>query len=389
MAIDMKDAFSNILGQPNVRDFLRASVSSDRVVHAYLFVGPAGSNKTQAAYALATSLVCPKGKDGPLGGACGDCDNCNRARKKTHPDIKHYSPEGASGYLIGQIRDIASDTSLAPIQASRKVYIIDRVDMLSHAAANAFLKTLEEPPDDVVLILLGRTRESVLPTIASRCQVVPFRHIPPSEAAGIVSQNTGASIDLSKQAIEACSGSISKAIEFLRAADNKRLLARNKLMGRLSTIRDADDWELMELARQIVEDSKAPLDSLRAKMEEEIAENQDFLAKSAIRRIEEANKRKLTQSQSDFLKQSLSMMASWLRDVEAIAIGEPDLVINTDQMPGLSACGPYLDISQVSNTLYSIRQASAALDYNVSPETCIDVVLIKIRKVFNGENRTS
>ena len=82
---------------------------------------------------------------------------------------------------------------LAPIQAGRKVYILDRVDLLGVQAANAFLKTLEEPPADVVLILLARTRESVLPTIVSRCQVVPFRTIPVSEAAGIVVQNSGAS----------------------------------------------------------------------------------------------------------------------------------------------------------------------------------------------------
>ena len=80
----------------------------------------------------------------------------------------------------------------APIQAKSKVSILDRVDMLGTAAANAFLKTLEEPPANVPTVLLGRMRESVLPTIVSRCQVVPFRHIPATEAAGIIRQNTGA-----------------------------------------------------------------------------------------------------------------------------------------------------------------------------------------------------
>ena len=202
----MADAFENILGQPKVREFLRASVVSERVTQAYLFVGPAGSTKTQAAYALAQALMCPKGPRGPRGGSCGACDRCGRILRRKHPDVRYFAPAGANGYLVEQVREIVADTALSPIQADKKIYILDRVDQLGASAANAFLKTLEEPADDVVMILLGRTRESVLPTIVSRCQVVPFRHIPASEAAGIVAQNTGADPAQARQAIEACGG---------------------------------------------------------------------------------------------------------------------------------------------------------------------------------------
>ena len=84
----MADAFENILGQPKVREFLRASVVSERVTQAYLFVGPAGSNKTQAAYALAQALLCPKGPRGPRGGSCGACDRCGRILRRKHPDVR-------------------------------------------------------------------------------------------------------------------------------------------------------------------------------------------------------------------------------------------------------------------------------------------------------------
>ena len=174
-----------MLGQPKVREFLRAAVAQDKVSHAYLFTGPAGSNKTTAAYAFAQAVLCPKGASGPRGGNCGACDACRRIMRRKHPDVRWFSPEGAGGYLVDQIRDIVADAAFAPIQARRKVYILDRVDLLGVQAANAFLKTLEEPPEGVVMVLLGRTRESVLPTIVSRCQVVPFRSIPASEAAGI------------------------------------------------------------------------------------------------------------------------------------------------------------------------------------------------------------
>ena len=209
----MADAFENILGQPQVREFLRATVAQGKVSHAYLFTGPAGSNKTMAAYAFAQAVLCPKGASGPRGGNCGACDACRRIMRKKHPDVRYFAPEGAGGYLVEQIRDIVADTSMAPIQAHKKVYILDRVDLLGVQAANAFLKTLEEPPSDVVLILLARTRESVLPTILSRCQVVPFRTIPASEAAGIIVQNTGASREQARMAVEACDGSITRAVD--------------------------------------------------------------------------------------------------------------------------------------------------------------------------------
>ena len=119
----MADAFENILGQPQVREFLRATVAQGKVSHAYLFTGPAGSNKTMAAYAFAQAVLCPKGASGPRGGNCGVCDACRRIMRKKHPDVRYFAPEGAGGYLVEQIRDIVADTSMAPIQAHKKVYI--------------------------------------------------------------------------------------------------------------------------------------------------------------------------------------------------------------------------------------------------------------------------
>lgn len=88
------------------------------------------------------------------------CDHCRRAARRNHPDIHFIEPEGAHGYLVDQIREVVADAHLAPIQATRKIYIIDRVDLLGTQAANAFLKTLEEPPENVVFILLGRTKDA-------------------------------------------------------------------------------------------------------------------------------------------------------------------------------------------------------------------------------------
>lgn len=324
----MADAFENIFGQPRVRDFLRASVRGGHVSQAYLFCGPAGSNKTAAAYALAQAYLCPKGAKGPRGGLCGACDACSRIARRKHPDVRYYAPEGAGGYLVEQIREIVSDVSYAPIQAKSKVYILDRVDMLGTAAANAFLKTLEEPPANVMIVLLGRTRESVLPTIVSRCQVVPFRHIPATEAAGIIRQNTGASIETARIAIEACSGSITRACEFLKSNDS--LAFRRGVVDAMSRLATADDWDIIELAAGLVRAAKAPLDDVRAALEAELSENADFLAKSAIRQIEARNKRQITAKTSQALHQVFSIASSWLRDVMATCAGAPEFIVNVD-----------------------------------------------------------
>ena len=380
----MADAFENILGQPQVREFLRATVAQGKVSHAYLFTGPAGSNKTMAAYAFAQAVLCPKGASGPRGGNCGACDACRRIMRKKHPDVRYFAPEGAGGYLVEQIRDIVADTSMAPIQAHKKVYILDRVDLLGVQAANAFLKTLEEPPSDVVLILLARTRESVMPTILSRCQVVPFRTIPASEAAGIIVQNTGASREQARMAVEACDGSITRAVEFLKS--NERLAFRTRVLEVLGCLRKADDWDAVGFASELVVLVKAPLDVARAEQEQELAENADFLAKSAIRQIEARNKRQLTAKTFESLRQLTAIVRSWLRDVMAVCAETPELVINVDARASVMEAAEATDEARAAAALAAVRRCDEAISYNVSPETCIDAMLFEIREVLYGSH---
>ena len=371
----MADVFEQIFGQPRVRDFLRASVDCDRVTHAYLFTGPAGSNKTQAAYALAAALICK-------GGGCMACEECERIKRRKHPDVRYFAPEGAAGYLVEQVRDIVADTELAPIQANKKVYILDRVDLLGTAAANAFLKTLEEPPEDVVLILLGRTRESVLPTIVSRCSVVPFRHIPASEAAAILSQRTGASNELAKVAIEACGGSITRGAEFLMSSE--RLEFRKRVLDVLARLGHSDLWDTLSSASELAVLAKAPLDAVRAAAEAELAENADFLDKSAIRQLEKRNKRELTAKSLEYVRQILAITASWLRDVLAVCAGTPELVINYDARAAIDEAASRTDEARVARALTCVRTCDEAISYNVSPETCLDALLFEIGEALYG-----
>lgn len=375
----MADAFDRILGQPQVRTFLRAVVASGRIGQAYLFTGLAGSNKTLAAYALAQAVICEDG-------GCGDCDACRRVMRRTHPDVRYFAPEGSGSYLVSQIREIVADVDMAPIQAHRKVYIIDRVDLLGVQAANAFLKTLEEPPENVVLILLGRTREGVLPTIVSRCQVVPFRHIPVGEACGIVSQNTGVSRQEAAIAIQACGGSITRAMAF--AGNAERMAFRARVVEVLESLRLADDLDVLGYAVELIEGAKAPLDLVRSEQEQELAASADFMAKSALRQIEQRHKRALTAKTAESLAQITAIVRSWLRDVLMICSGTPQLIINADVAAGLREAAAATTPPRLTRALAAVDETDTALRYNVSPETCIDVLLLQIREAMYGSDST-
>lgn len=371
----MADVFEGILGQPQVREFLRSTIEHNRASHAYLFTGPAGSNKTAAAYAFAQAIVCPKK-------GCGACEECRRVKRRNHPDVRYYSPAGAHGYLVEQVREIVADASMAPIRAQHKVYILDRVDQLGVQAANAFLKTLEEPEGPITFILLGRTREGVLPTLVSRCQVVPFRHIPASEAAGILSQNTGVSAERARIAIEACDGSLTKAIAF--ASSSERMSFRSRIMEVLRLLPQSDERDVLEYAQDLLERAKAPLDEVRTAQAEELADSQDFLAASALKQLEARNKRALSAATVQSLGQMTSIVRSWLRDVLMVVSGAPDRVVNVDELESIGLVAQTATPASLMEALRQTQKADEAIRYNVSPETCIDVLLFTIRKAIYG-----
>lgn len=372
----MSDVFDHIYGQPRVREFFRASLRSGRITHAYLLTGPAGSNKTAAAYAFAQAILCEKG-------GCGTCDDCKRIERRTHPDIHYFEPEGAQGYLVEQVRNIVAEVPLSPIRAKGKVYILDRVGMLGVQAANAFLKTLEEPTPNVTFILMGRTREAVLPTIVSRCQVVPFRHIPATEAAGILSQKTGVTDVQARIAIEACDGSVTKAMAFAR--NNERLEFRQRVLEVLGNLALADERDVLEYAAEIIERAKAPLDVVRTAQSEELAESADFLTASAMRQIEQRNKRALSMATRDSLLQTTAIIRSWLRDALMTISGTPELVVNVDALDAINQAAQRASMPGIMNALREAYRTDEALSYNVSPETCLDTLLFSIREVLHGQ----
>ena len=164
--------FTQLVGQEHVATTLRQSAKQGRISHSYLFCGPRGSGKTTTARILAKVVNCLDLQDGDACNACAICQSINEGR---FMDIIEL--DAASNRGIDEIRDIREKVNFSPVQGRRKVYIIDEAHMLTDAASNAFLKTLEEPPGHVVFVLCTTEAHKILPTIISRCQRFDFRRI--------------------------------------------------------------------------------------------------------------------------------------------------------------------------------------------------------------------
>ena len=170
--------FAQLVGQDAIAATLANALRQNRIAPAYLFCGPRGTGKTSSARILAKSLNCVKGEQ-PTPEPCGVCEVCQSITKSAALDIVEI--DAASNTGVDNIRELIERAQFAPVQCRYKVYVVDECHMLSTAAFNALLKTLEEPPDRVVFVLATTDPQRVLPTIISRCHRFDFRRIPLEE----------------------------------------------------------------------------------------------------------------------------------------------------------------------------------------------------------------
>ena len=196
-------SFDNIVGNNKIKEFLNQSIDEKHVSHSYLFVGIDGIGKTLFAREFAKKILCLNGK--------GDsCESCIKWDSNNHPDFLQIEPENNT-IKIEQIRNMQEEISVKPIASNKKVFLIVNSDCMTKEAQNCLLKTLEEPPEYATIILTTSNESKLLNTIKSRCMKLPFQKIEESELEEYAKNVLN--LNLSKEFIKICEGSIGKLLE--------------------------------------------------------------------------------------------------------------------------------------------------------------------------------
>ncbi len=214
--------FSEILGHERILELLLRSLRSGKTAHAYIFEGPAGCGRRKTALALVQALFCGAGNDD----ACGVCSSCRRVAAGSHPDVHTVEPlPDKRDISIAQLRDVQRDLAMRPYEAPRAACIIEPAGRMNTSSANSFLKTLEEPPGNAIIILITENADLLLPTIRSRCQLLRFAPLSPEQIRLLLERN---GIDSAGASLLAplAAGSMERA----RALDNDALARRRDLL---------------------------------------------------------------------------------------------------------------------------------------------------------------
>jgi len=247
---DMKiSAFPNLLGQQRAKALLARSLGSGRIAHAYLFRGPDGVGKKLYAAAMARALNCRN--LGPVA-SCEECSSCRKFLSHNHPDYVVESPEKGS-IKIESVRRLCKSLSYPPYESQRRVVVIEDVHTMRQEAANSLLKTLEEPPADNILILTAEASRTVLATISSRCQLVPFYPLSLEETAAVLTTGHGLDSEESLLLARLAEGSPGKA---LLLQENEMMESWKKVVAVLSDVQYKDDrycTVILQLAQQMAE----------------------------------------------------------------------------------------------------------------------------------------
>jgi DNA polymerase-3 subunit delta' len=255
---------SAIVGQPRAIEVLRAALAAHKIHHAYLFEGPDGVGKATAARSLAMALNCEAPDGGDDGGGCGRCASCGKILSGHHPDLVSFDMTGKG--LTERVRDLLPQLAFRPHEGRARVVVVDPADELAQGtaqAANALLKTLEEPPAGTHFVLVTAQPRKLPVTVLSRCQRVRFLPLAAAEIARWLVEVRGAEPSLAQAAARRAHGSLGRALVELEAGDEQR--ANDE---RLAALFDAagarDPRRVFEVAGELGGDREAAIALLTA-----------------------------------------------------------------------------------------------------------------------------
>ncbi len=324
--------YNNIIGHENITNSLKNAVKNNNIAHSYLFEGPKSIGKTKVAKIFAKTLLCKEQGVIP----CNKCSSCLKFDSGNHPDVHIRLGEGAT-FKKEQIEEIQKSIKILPYEGYRKIYILQDIDKITKQAQNSFLKTLEEPPAYVTILMTVTNSYSLLSTIISRCQVLKFT---PVESGKIVKELIK-TYEKSREEAEVITsfsnGIIGKAIEIAKSEEFKKI--REEVISIISDALSSDKVQIFTLS--------------------------EFFMK-----------------QKEYIEEILDIIMIWFRDVLFMKeLGENKFIINKDKIEMLLSQSIKLPRGKIHSIIQTISKAKSNILANVNYELTIEIMLLEIQGV--------
>jgi DNA polymerase-3 subunit delta' len=322
----------DMLGHAWAVQLLKEHVARQAQRHAYLFTGPEGVGRRTLALRLAQALNCPQ--PSAPGEPCLTCHTCSRIERMGYPDLAVVQAETAGGTLkVDQIRELQRSLALAPYEARFRVALLLRFEEANASAANALLKTLEEPPAQVVLVLTAQTSESLMPTIVSRCEVLRLRTLPLEELERLLRSHWDLPADSAALLAHLSGGRPGFALRLHQ--DPERLARRQAWLDDQSRLLQAGRIERFAYAETLVKDK-------------------------------------------DSLRDALRVWLSFWRDVMLLAGGASAPLANPDRAAEIERLAGRFDLGTSHRFVSALERTFDLLDRNANPRLAIEVLLLDL-----------
>ncbi|MER6128740.1 DNA polymerase III subunit delta' [Streptomyces sp. NPDC001795] len=361
--------------------------AASKMTHAWLFTGPPGAGRTQAARAFAAALQCVS-PDRALGGSpgCGFCDGCHTALIGTHADVTTVAAVGTQ-ILADDMRDTVRKSFTSPANGRWQVILVEDAERLNEKSANAVLKAVEEPAPRTVWLLCAPSLEDVLPTIRSRCRHLNLRTPSVEAVADMLVRRDGIEPEIAAAAARATQGHVDHA---RRLATDERARGRRAAVLKLP-LRVDDIGGCLRAAQELVdaatEDSKQLAEELDAKETEELkaalgaAQGGRMPRGTAgvMKELEDKQKRRRTRTQRDSLDLALTDLTGFYRDVLALQLGSRIALANTDAEDALDRLARGSTPESTLRRIEAIAACRDALDRNVAPLLAVEAMTMALR----------
>jgi DNA polymerase-3 subunit delta' len=303
-----------VVGHDEAVAVLKEVAAGERVTHAWLFVGPPGIGKLHTARVFAAALNCPAGGD-------GTCDSCRRILRGVHPDVHLIVPEG-DNLLVEDVRAVREEASRTHFEAPTAVFILDEADRLTEAAANALLKVLEEPPPDVVFILVARSAEALVDTVPSRASTLPFVSLSLGELTAALGDDLQLDRDQTAWAAAASHGRLARARALL--TDEAARTRRSSVLDLTERLATGQPSEALAAAATVVTIADEVAAAARLRQEREVAELEEAFGTgrgtgALRRRLETRHRRELRRVRFDALRDSAADLLGAYRDMALLS----------------------------------------------------------------------